>query len=96
VTFRREANHAATWAKYHQGRIAGLQELLREFPDHDDLVAEIARERLKLERLTGLRVKYRRAVRYPWLPVDPDPPETPEPKSARPEPDEHGVIPPRF
>ena len=36
-------------------------------------------------RNAELKRKYRRAARYPWLPVEPDPPEPPDARSAEPE-----------
>jgi hypothetical protein len=42
-----------------QGRLAGLE----------------ARERTRAAYFAELGAKYRRVARYPWLPVEPDPPE---------------------
>jgi hypothetical protein len=49
---------------------------------HDDLQYVLANERKSLARrneeieyFIHLKHKYERAARYPWLPVEPDPPE---------------------
>ncbi len=58
---------------------------LEKHPDMVDFVAkarahnrdQIQSSRMAIEELTDYEQKYRRAARFPWLPVPPDPPPGP-------------------
>jgi hypothetical protein len=58
-----------------QGYFAGMFGLdaweSREAGDH----ARAANSEKKQDRCKAIQIKYERAARYPWLPVEPDPPE---------------------
>jgi hypothetical protein len=68
-------------ARYYAERETLSLDLMAAFarPDRPELSevcsVEYARNRAFAEHEERLKRKYRRAARYPWLPVAPDPPE---------------------
>ena len=69
VTIERH-NRFRKIADYHQGEIMKLARRLAAFAGSSDhpLIP-------RLDSHESMRLKYEHAARYPWLPVEPDPPE---------------------
>ncbi len=67
VKYRQLAESYATNENFYRAALSG------EFRLGDPSYGPIFKDRLNYSR--SMREKYRRAARYPWLPVEPDPPE---------------------
>ena len=63
---------AARYAMYQAFSLAEVK-LYRE----NHFIQLETRERARASHYGALAAKYQRAARYPWLPVEPDPPEPP-------------------
>jgi hypothetical protein len=70
----RLSNHYAEQARSH-GFLTKVYRKQVSVPLLDPFHIPAARRQGLISRAEALAVKYRRAARYPWLPVEPDPPE---------------------
>jgi hypothetical protein len=71
VTMERR-NRFRKVADYHQGEFS---KLVRRLPGFMSAGSSEDPTMLRLEWHESMRRRYDRAARYPWLPVEPDPPE---------------------
>jgi hypothetical protein len=75
--FREQADFFSERAREGEYRVALVGEFARaeSWPEDSPQWATFALELKDHDWAVGLMEKYRRAARYPWLPVEPDPPE---------------------
>jgi hypothetical protein len=71
IVIERRRHHFRTLAERHSSAELSCLGLAGRL----DSPALAASWKRKAERCARLAQKYRRAARYPWLPVEPDPPE---------------------
>ncbi len=67
IRLKQRHDYFLSWARYHSA-FEGYRRNVAQH-DHDPVLARMIDHNAMMAR------KYREAARYPWLPVEPDPPE---------------------
>jgi hypothetical protein len=65
-------DHSAGWAEVSRLHEINTAEIENGLADTHERLAKMAQ---RIEHHNRLKLKYERLARYPWLPVEPDPPE---------------------